>query len=163
MKKIIAGLTTVALLTVGLQAGHRGGGKGQATTTSLSQPIFMGGKHGGHPILRAVTQISTITTAQLTSISTILSDERTAMQNLHTERVTNSPMSKFISTTTGLDREDFLTAEAEFSAKMATIKADTISSILATLLPEQITELITLLQAVEVTSATTTTESNTTN
>ncbi len=159
LTKILAGITAIAILSTSAEAGNKG--NKHSSITSSTALHMGGGKHGGKAILKAISQISTITTAQLTSIQTILSDERTAMQTLHTERVSNSPISGFISTA-GLNRENFLTAEAEFSTKMATIKADTIASILATLLPEQITELITLLQSAEVSLATTTTESNTT-
>jgi hypothetical protein len=160
MKRVLAGLTAVAILTTALNAGgHRGGDRRGQENTNLSK-TFKVGHHKQGGILSLVSQLTDLTTEQTTALQTILSDERTAMETLRNSRISSGLLSSFISED-GLERDAFLVSEAEFSSQRSAIKADTLESILATLTPEQILELKTLIEA-EADATTTTTESNTT-
>jgi Spy/CpxP family protein refolding chaperone len=165
MKKVLAGLTAVALLTTSLSAGHRGGDKrgheSFSSSTSTTLKVDHHHRHGG--VFGLVSQLTDLTDDQITEIETIMSDERTAMDTLRDERRASATLSTFISES-GLERDAFLTDQADFHSQMAIVKADALESLLVTLTPEQILELKTLIEAEAdaTTTSTTTEESDTT-
>jgi Spy/CpxP family protein refolding chaperone len=162
MRMILTGLTVATLLATSMEArgGHRHhGATAVESSTTVERVAHTGQHHKGHHFMRLISQLSDLTTEQTEAIETAFSDERTAMETLRESRAGSHPILTAVSES-GLDRENFLTLEAQFSAERANLKADTLETILATLTPEQISELIALIEA-EVTEVEAT-ESNTT-
>lgn len=159
MKKVLLSLTVASLLVTSLQArgGHHGGFKPSMEATSS---VEMKMPRHGHGLIKYLFQLSDLTTDQTDTIFTAFSDERESMRTLYEEKRVSGTLLNIISES-GLDREAFLIQEAEFHSKIAELKANTLETILATLTPEQILELKSLIEA-EVTLVDETEESDTT-
>jgi Spy/CpxP family protein refolding chaperone len=127
MKRVISSLAVVSLLSTAVFAHHGGDKRG-------------GFKRG--PV-GTFFQLTDLTDDQSDTIKTALQSEKELIRTLHDERRDSNEIVNLISEN-GLDRESFLTAESQFSTKMAEIKADTLETILANLTPEQITEYLEL-------------------
>jgi hypothetical protein len=150
MKKTLLSLAVASIFVGSLEArGHHSKGgfdRGDHREISTSTTTTFEAKRGlrGHGIFRYVSQITDLSDDQVTEIETIISDERTAMDTLREDRVSDFSLLDVVSED-GLDRETFLENEADFHLAMAEIKADSIEALLATLTSDQIVELQTLL------------------
>jgi Spy/CpxP family protein refolding chaperone len=143
-KATLVGLAAATLLAGSLDArGFHKRGYSHDSTSVSEVKIKRG--HKGHGIFKFVSQLTDVSTEQTETIESIITDSRTAMKTLREEIKTSGAILDYISED-GLDRESFLEMEADIHSQMAEIKADSIESLLATLTPEQIVELQTLIQ-----------------
>ena len=151
MKKVIIGLTTIAVLATSLTAGDRAGDRcGKGFHKEFSEQHNRKGAHHKKGAkkgpMKFVSQLTDLTPAQREKISTIKRANKIAMKSLRQNMGSSNSISSAISEK-GLNREIFLASRLEQFKKKTEIKANFFESILATLTPKQILEFKSLIEA----------------
>jgi Spy/CpxP family protein refolding chaperone len=147
-KKLAIGLATVTLLTASLDARGFGGKHHHKGFSSSSETTSEVRVHKHRGFLSQVFEVTDLTTDQETEIYALLTAERETMKTLRENRILTAPLSAVLSVD-GLDRDSFEENEASFHEEIASLKADTLEAVLATLTTVQLEELITLVEADE--------------